>query len=181
MKCDTFFLQNCTCIRNDFQIFTERLMDAFSTKHRLNDLTFSLRIAGRAGRVRDGTYFCMVSQDFYEKLLEFAEPDILVCSIYTCLEFSSYYFCLQKGPIHHTVLHVKALKLPAVWKPHDLFLQLLDSPTKETVDTAILQLKEVSSYFNGPNILCYNVKHTTHATVFHCFELNPSLLIRLFI
>ncbi|GAV04249.1 hypothetical protein RvY_14559-2 [Ramazzottius varieornatus] len=82
---------------------------------------------GRTGRVQKGEYFCMVPRRFYKDLLDHELPDITV------------------APIHYSILHVKVLNLPRVWKPHDLFSLLLDPPTRRKVDLGILQLKEVGA------------------------------------
>ncbi|OQV24998.1 putative ATP-dependent RNA helicase spindle-E [Hypsibius exemplaris] len=82
---------------------------------------------GRTGRVTQGTYYCFVPSAFYKRLLEHEKPDITV------------------SPLHHSILHVKALNLPRTWKPHDLFSLLLDPPAKKDVIIGILQLKELGA------------------------------------
>lgn len=80
--------------------------------------------AGRAGRVQNGTVYRLLYREYYEKLPEYSEPDIL------------------RSPIEITVLKLKKFGLS---QPKNVLDNFISPPRREDVARAIIKLKEVQA------------------------------------
>ncbi|CAG8442212.1 2171_t:CDS:1 [Funneliformis caledonium] len=88
--------------------------------------------AGRAGRVREGEYFVMMSRDRYQNLEAYSTPEML------------------RSDLQEICLHIKALDLPT--KIEDVLAQAIQPPDYASVSAALENLISLQALDSAENL-----------------------------